>query len=574
MKPTIRRIGTGLLAAVTAFSLAACSNTPGSSTATSTAGGAASSTSAAPSTTAPAPTTSTTAAPPAAAGAITVRGCTPQNPLIPTNTNEVCGGNVLDASEAKLVHYNSDTAAPELDIAASIDTTDSVNWTVKLNKGYMFQDGTEVKAKNFVDAWNWGAQCSATQLNSYFFAPIKGFNDPDGAGCNKDATMSGLKVVDDYTFTIETAEPTSNLLVRLGYTAFAPQPDAFFADTSADKTAFAKAPIAAGPYQVTEVSDTQMVLKKFAGYSGKNKGTVDQITFKIYNDTTAAYNDVVANNLDLTDSIPSDYLIGDAWKTDAPGRFGTKDTGVIQVLSFAPASVDPGMKDIRIRQAISMGFDRSLVTSQVFNNARTPATGWVSPVVDGAKPGQCTYCTFDAAKAKELYDAAGGYKNAQTKDALQLWVNGDGGHDAWANAVCNQLKNNLGVNCVVSTTPDFKTLRKQIGDRALAGMYRGGWQMDYPSIENFLAPIYATGASSNDTDYSSKTFDDLLKQAAAAKDAASANALYQQAEAQLNIDMPTMPLWYQQSQFIWSNKIKSVKMTPFSTWDFGSIVLA
>ncbi len=50
---------------------------------------------------------------PAASGsAITVRGCTPENPLIGTSTNEVCGGNVLDAITAKLVHYNADTAAP------------------------------------------------------------------------------------------------------------------------------------------------------------------------------------------------------------------------------------------------------------------------------------------------------------------------------------------------------------------------------------------------------------------------------------------------------------------------------
>ena len=47
-------------------------------------------------------------------------------------------------------------------------------------------------------------------------------------------------------------------------------------------------------------------------------------------------------------------------------------------------------------------------------------------------------------------------------------------------------------------TPDFKTLRDQIvkqGDQGSVPV--GGWQMDYPSIENFLAPLYATGASSN-----------------------------------------------------------------------------
>jgi oligopeptide transport system substrate-binding protein len=506
-------------------------------------------------------------------GEITVRGCTPQNSLLPPNTSEVCGGNVLDASEAKLVHYTPDDAAPELDVAASIDTTDSVHWTVKLNDGYMFQDGTQVKAKNFVDAWNWGAACSSAQLNSYFFAPIAGFTDPSGDGCNTADTMSGLAVVDDLTFTITTTSPTSNLVVRLGYTAFAPQPDAFFADTSEGKANFAKLPIAAGPYQIVKNDDTQMVLQKFAGYSGKFPGSVDKVTFKIYNDTSAAYNDVVANNLDLTDVIPSDQLVGDAWKTDlvnsdGTNRWGTKDTGVIQVLTYS--AVDAQLKNTSLRQAISLGWDRAQVTKAVFNNARTPATGWVSPVADGYKADQCTNCVFDAAKAKQLYDAAGGYKGT-----FLIWVNGDGGHDAWAQAVCNQLKNNLGMECAVQTTPDFKTLRNKITkrDADLTGMYRGGWQMDYPSIENFLAPIYATGASSNDGDYSNPAFDQLLVDAAAATTNDAANKLYQQAEALLDKDMPSMPLWYQQSQFGFSSKIKSVKMTPFSTFDFGSVVM-
>ncbi len=30
-------------------------------------------------------------------GEITIRGCNPENPLIPSNTTETCGGNVIDA---------------------------------------------------------------------------------------------------------------------------------------------------------------------------------------------------------------------------------------------------------------------------------------------------------------------------------------------------------------------------------------------------------------------------------------------------------------------------------------------
>lgn len=514
---------------------------------------------------------------------ITIRGCTPQNPLIATNTTEVCGGNPLDAFTAKLVHYNADTAAPELDIAESIETTDNVNFTVKMKKGYKFSDGTEVKAKNFVDAWNWAAYEPNGQSNSYFFEAVDGFGDmacgtkPDPKDAAKQVadcdgkppaakTLKGLKVVDDHTFTIKTASPTSNLKVRLGYSAFAPQPDAFFADTSEGKATFAKQPIGAGPYKVVTNSDTEIVLEKFADYSGTNKGSVDKVTFRIYNDTNAAYNDVVASNLDLTDVIPSDQLTNDQWKTDLANRFGEQETGIIQVLSLSPK--DENMKNIKMRQALSMAIDRDLVTKQIFAGARVPASGWVSPVVDGYKAGVCPDCTFDKDKAKQVYTEAGGYKGT-----LQIWVNGDGGHKPWADAVCNQWKNNLGLQCQTEVTPDFATLRKGIKAREYKGAYRGGWQMDYPSIENFLTPIYLTGASSNDTDYSSAAFDGKLKEAAAATDEAKANALYQEAEAILAKDMPTIPLWYQNSQYGWSNKIKSVKMTPFSTFDLTSVTL-
>ncbi len=97
-------------------------------------------------------------APPAQAGGeIVVAGCTPKNPLIPGNTSETCGGDIIDAMTSKLVQYNTENAAPENDIAESIETTDNKTFTVKLKTGYKFHDGTEVKAKNFVDAWNYTA---------------------------------------------------------------------------------------------------------------------------------------------------------------------------------------------------------------------------------------------------------------------------------------------------------------------------------------------------------------------------------------------------------------------------------
>ncbi|KRF27702.1 ABC transporter substrate-binding protein [Phycicoccus sp. Soil802] len=510
-------------------------------------------------------------------GAVTVRGCNPQNPLVPGNTNETCGGNVLDAISAKLVHYNPETAAPENDIADKIETPDNQNFTVTLKKGYKFQDGTEVKAKNFVDAWNWVAAGENAALGSYFFDPIEGYaetqctgtgDDPcAGAGKAKTNKLSGLAVKDDYTFTIKTKEKVSNLPVRLGYTAFAPVPDSFFNDPKA----FGEKPIGAGPYKFDSwTKNTEIKISKFADYSGKFGGKLDNITFKIYQDDDAAYNDVIANQLDVIDTIPSSALIDDKYKTDLPDRNLSKAVGVIQAINFPPAKTDPNYSDVKLRQAISMAIDRPTIVKQIFNGTREPATGWVSPVVDGYKANACgESCVFDPAKAKAKLDEAGGFKGGK----MTISYNADASHKAWVEATCNSIKTSLGVDCVATPVVDFATFRSQITERKMKGMFRAGWQMDYPSIENFLAPLYGTGAGSNDSDYSSAQFDQLLKEAAAAKDGAAANAKYQEAEGVLASDMASIPMWYSTAQFGWSNKVTNVKVTAFGTIDFSALAL-
>ena len=67
-----------------------------------------------------------------------------------------------------------------------------------------------------------------------------------------------------------------------------------------------------------------------------------------------------------------------------------------------------------------MAIDRDTIIKQIFNNTRQPATGWVSPVVDGYKADQCgEYCKFDPAKAKAKLAEAGGFKGGKITLVLQ-----------------------------------------------------------------------------------------------------------------------------------------------------------
>ena len=101
---------------------------------------------------------------------------------------------------------------------------------------------------------------------------------------------------------------------------------------------------------------------------------------------------------------------------------------------------------------------------------------------------------------------------------------------------------------------DFATYLTQLGNGEMTGMWRLGWQMDYPSIENFLAPLYAEGADSNYYGpYVNEEFESLLTQAAAAASLDEANALYQQAEQVIAEDMVSIPMYYGKAVICWSD---------------------
>ncbi|MGR7001632.1 hypothetical protein ACU686_32300 [Yinghuangia aomiensis] len=107
--------------------------------------------------------------------------------------------------------------------------------------------------------------------------------------------------------------------------------------------------------------------------------------------------------------------------------------------------------------------------------------------------------------------------------------------------------------------PTFKDSRNIIqGKKVTGGLFRTGWQADYPLNGNFLADIYRTGAASNDSGYSNPNFDALTKQADANPDINAAVKQYQEAEKLLAADMPQIPLWNYQSTTGYSKKVTNV----------------
>ena len=69
-----------------------------------------------------------------------------------------------------------------------------------------------------------------------------------------------------------------------------------------------------------------------------------------------------------------------------------------------------------------MAIDRKTIIDKVLNGTRIPATGWVSPVVDGYKAGACgEFCVYDPTAAKALFEKAGGYNGKLTLSLQRRW---------------------------------------------------------------------------------------------------------------------------------------------------------
>ncbi|WP_075891978.1 peptide ABC transporter substrate-binding protein [Actinomyces provencensis] len=482
-------------------------------------------------------------------GIVTINGSEPQNPLIPTNTNEVGGGKIIDLLFAGLVYYGADGATHN-EVAESIESDDNITWTIKLKSGQKFTDGTDVKASNFVDAWKAGAKNA--DLSAYFFAPIEGADD-EGSG-----DLSGLTVVDDTTFTVKLKQAESDFPSRLGYSAFYPLPDS----TLADPEAGGETPVGNGPYKLASDSawehNVKISLVPNEGYTGDRQAQNGGVDVVFYAELDAAYQDLLSGVLDVLDQLPDSAIA--TYEQDLGDRAVNQPAAIFQSFTI-PQDLEhfSGDEGALRREALSYAINREEITEKVFSGTRTPAKDFTSPVIDGyndAIPGN-EVLTFDADKAKELWAQA---------DAISPWsgtftigYNSDGPHKAWVDAVSNQIKNTLGIDAEGNPYPDFKSLRTDVTGRTITGAFRSGWQADYPSKFNFLAPLYGTGAGSNDGDYSSAEFDDLMTQASAATSADEANTLLDQAQEVLFKDLPAIPLWYQNVSGGWSQNVENVE---------------
>jgi ABC-type transport system substrate-binding protein len=436
--------------------------------------------------------------------------------------------------------------------AESVTSDDNITWTIKLRDGWTFHNGEPVTAQSYVDAWNYTANSTNAWENAGQLASIVGYTDVHPAEGEPTAdTMSGLKVVDESTFTVELvgADSSFPLQISEAQTAFYPMPEAAYDDLDA----YDREPFGNGPFEMTDAwkDNTEFDVAAYDDYAGEEP-TVDGITFRPYEDQNTGYTDVLAGNADLIFLPASKYL-------SAPGDFGDRlyalEAPGIDYLGFP--LWDDRYSDKRVRQAISMSIDREAVNKAIFGGIYEPATALTPPVMAGTPEGVCgDYCTFDPDAAKALLDEAGGWDGQ-----MQIVYPGGIGLDELYEAYANQIRQNLGIDDVVaSPSTDWSEYYGTLVDRSVAGPHFGHWGALYTSQQNTLRALFtkAGGCYLCTGEYSDPEVDKLLTEADAAPTQDEAIAKYVAVQEKVIDDFPIVPTFFDKYAYVTSEKIQEL----------------
>lgn len=440
-------------------------------------------------------------------------------------------------------------------VAESIESEDQQTWTITLREGYEFRNGEPVNADAYIRAWNWASYAPNGAVTSGFFTRIEGYDALQGEN-PESKELSGLTKTGEYEFEVQLNAPFSQFPYMLLYKpAFAAVSQECLDNVDACNEG--EMPIGNGPYEMAGSwkHNQSITVKKAGDYAGPDKGNADEIQFKIYTNMDTAFRDYQAGNLDIVAPVPSQV---EQARAAAGDRVIQENSSTFTYIGL-PLYIDY-LKDPAVRHALSLAIDRQTIIDQLLAGLGTPAQGVTSPIVPGGGTDVCNYCEYDAERAKEMMP-----DNA-LPETITLWVNSGAGNDQWVQAVGNMWRETFGVDYEIKSL-QFPEYLDTLGKGEATGPYRLGWAMDYPSMVNYLKPIYFEGAPTNYSQYSNEEFEQLVLEGSASDTQEAAIEKYTEAAEILLEDMPVIPISYGEAFYIYSEDVENVQYS--ALYDIG-----
>lgn len=470
-------------------------------------------------------------------------------------------------------------AVPDLLESQEI-SEDFKTFTFTIKQGVTFAPpvSREVKAQDFVDSWNYMLDPkNQSALASYIFQPLAGL-DPETGMAFEGKPLESIKVVDDYTFTVELKAPFSQFAQTLLYDTTKVIPVDYAEEVGLK--AFADKPVGTGPYMVDEwkhgkyvrlVKNPEYWNADGASENSPPAGYVDEILFTIYNDINTEYLAFQKGDLDVSAIPPGNFISAQGLPEVEAGDWTVKAYPSTSVYFIGVSMNKPmlgGAENLPIRAALNMGADREAVSTVVNQGVSLPSDSIVPVTIPGYTPGNNPYPT-DPANAQAKLDEFTG----TLPESIPFWFNSGAGHDKIAQALVAGWTKALPDLTFKLNGVETNAYWTALSENKPPALFRMGWVADYALMDNFIYLFTKEGGSYGSyTWYYNPKVDELFNQARETADVDAANALYNEAEKVILADAPCIPLYtYRDARIHNSSRLGGFNWNAFALTDMWSV---
>lgn len=343
----------------------------------------------------------------------------------------------------------------------------------------------------------------------------------------------GVDALDDLTLEIRLEHPAAYLpQLLMHYTAY-PVPKHVY-EQHGDDWIKPQNVAVNGAYTLVRWWSNYIVhLEKNPLFYDAENVALEHLYFYPSNDVNAAARKVMSGEAGWSTRFPSNQV--DDLRRALPGYVRIAPYLTCNYFSFNMTR--PPFNDIRVRQAISMAYDRQFVAGQIYKTGETPAYSFVPPGIANY-PGTARYRWADRPiaerkqEAERLLRAAGygpnnplrfSFSHRNTSDNPRVAVVAQNDWSSIAPWVTVELRG-------TETQVHYANLRAKNFD---AG--DGGWIADYNDAKNYLYLLETRTGPQNYPGYSNARFDQLVHQSDFEPDAERRGQLMSEAE-QLALD--------------------------------------
>jgi peptide/nickel transport system substrate-binding protein len=328
---------------------------------------------------------------------------------------------------------------------------------------------------------------------------------------------------------------------------------------------FWRHPVGTGPFRFVSQRIDQDVVVERNPLSWSVVPKIERVRFAVVPDAITESLELEKGSGDVEiNSLPMDALP----VLEKRANLALEDTSGTEIQYLAFNTVDPILKDVRVRQAIAFAIDRRLIIRTLLHGHARPAVSLL-PENHWAWTGDVERIDYDPARAGRLLDEAGYRRGA---DGVRLHLTMKTSTDERVRllgAVLQQQLAKAGIALDLRSN-EFATFYADV-TRGAFQMYSLYWigGNEQPDIFSYVfssARFPPKGA--NRGRYSNPRLDALLDDAAENQDVDRRRADYVEAQRTLARDLPAFNLWYLDTIVVHNKRLINVVPAPSGKYTF------